>query len=113
MIDRTGLTGRFWLMKGAAITAAAVLDEISVRVRYEVSWFTSQKSLEDDPYHVGRIDRVWQFQLAWDKELPNGVDMQVGWKYARRRVESPWDGDIHEDKDYDQRRYWIGLTYKL
>jgi len=93
--------------------AAAVLDEISVRVRYEVSWFTSQKSLEDDPYHVGRIDRVWQFQLAWDKELPNGVDMQVGWKYARRRVESPWDGDIHEDKDFDQRRYWIGLTYKL
>jgi len=93
--------------------AAAVLDEVSVRVRYEVSWFTSQKELEEDPYHVGRIDRVWQFQFAWDKELPNGVDMQVGWKYARRRVESPWDGDIHEDKDYDQRRYWIGLTYKL
>lgn len=93
--------------------AEAVLDEFSVRVRYEVSWFTSQKSLEEDPYHVGRIDRVWQYQVAWDKELPNGVDMQIGWKYAKRRVESPWDGDIHEDKDYDQRRYWIGLTYKL
>jgi hypothetical protein len=93
--------------------AKPVFNKVDVRGRYQVAWFTSPKSVEDDPYHAGRIDRVYQTRIAFNRKLPHGVDMQVGFQYAMREVESPWDGDISEDKNYDQRRYWIGLTYKL
>jgi len=93
--------------------AEPVFDSVGIMGRHQVAWFTSEKSVEADPYHAGRIDRVYQAALTFDRKLSNGMNVQVGMQYALRRVESPWDGDISEDKNYDQRRYWIGLTYKL
>jgi hypothetical protein len=93
--------------------AAPVFDAVGVRAQHQLYWFTSQKALEDDPYHVGRKDIVWSYEVEFERGLGRSVDLNVGWRLAIRTVESPWDGDIAEDKDYDQRRYWIGLTYKL
>ena len=93
--------------------AAPVFAAVGVRWQYQVYWFTSAKELLDDPYHVGRIDRMTMVQLTFDRELPGGVDMEIGGRYTVRTVESPWAGEIAEDKDFNQRRYWIGLTYKL
>lgn len=90
-----------------------VAKNVSLRGGYQVYWFTSTKALEDDPYHRGRIDRVYMAQLRLQRDLPGGIGGEIGIRYAQRTVESPWDGDIASDKDYDQRRYWIGLTYKL
>ena len=76
-------------------------------------WFTPAKELRADPYHVGGIARVYMGQLRFHRKLPGNVRMQVGVRYTERTVESPWKGDIAADKDFNQRRYWIGLTYKL
>ena len=78
-----------------------------------IYWFTSEKRLDDDPYHVGRQDKVYMVQLALDRELARDIDMEIGIRYTERTVDSPWTGDIAEDKDFKQHRYWIGLTYKL
>ncbi|MBU1072935.1 hypothetical protein KKG45_06790, partial [bacterium] len=93
--------------------AERYFDKVSLSGQYQIYWFTSAKSLADDPYHVGRKDMVYAVQLDFDRELNKQVDLKIGVKYTRRTVESPWKGDIAEDKDYNQRRYWIGLTYKL
>lgn len=93
--------------------AEPFFEKVGLRGQYQVYWFTSAKELLDDPYHVGRIDRMKMIQLTFDRTLPGDVDMEIGVRYTVRTVESPWEGDIAEDKDFNQRRYWIGLTYKL
>jgi hypothetical protein len=93
--------------------AKKVFNSVSLRGQHQVYWFTSTKELVDDPYHVGRKDMVYAAQLVFNRKLKKTVNMAVGIKYTERVVESPWQGDIAEDKDYNQRRYWIGLTYKL
>jgi hypothetical protein len=93
--------------------AKPVFDAVGLSAQHQLYWFTSAKPLLDDPYHVGRKDKVWSLQLDFDRGLSRSVDLNVGARLAVRTVDSPWQGEIAEDKDYDQRRYWIGLTYKL
>ena len=92
---------------------APVCDSVSLRGQHQIYWFTSTKALADDPYHVGRKDKVYALQFEGSRRLTKSLSMDVGFRYTERVVESPWRGDIAEDKDYTQRRYWIGLTYKL
>ncbi len=93
--------------------AKPVFDKVSVRFQHQILWFTSEKELVDDPYHVGRKDMVYVGQLRFDKKVNKTLSINWGFRYAERVVESPWKGDIAADKDYTQHRYWIGLTYKL
>ena len=93
--------------------AKGIFDKVALRGQHQIYWFTSTKELVDDPYHVGRKDMVYATQLVFDRKLNKTLTMKLGVKYTERVVESPWKGDIAEDKDYNQRRYWIGLTYRL
>ena len=45
--------------------------------------------------------------------LTQDVDMDWGFGYAERDVDSPWWGDIKEDKNYISRTYWIGFSSTL
>ncbi len=90
-----------------------LFDSVSVRARYAVAYFTSTKSLEEDPYHVGRKDNVYTGQLRFSKKINKSMRASYGFQRSYREVESPWHGDIYEDKNYDQDRYWFGLTYTL
>jgi hypothetical protein len=90
-----------------------LFDSVSVRARYAVAYFTSQNSLEDDAYHVGRKDNVYTGQIRFSKKINKSMSAGYGFQRSYREVESPWHGDIFEDKNYDQNRYWFGLTYTL
>ena len=87
--------------------------KVAVRGQYQVYWFTSRKTLEEDPFHVGRRDDVWSVQATLEHTLRRGAVLQVGYRYTRRTADSPWRGDIAEDKDYEQNRWWMGITYRL
>ncbi len=87
--------------------------KLAVRGQYQVYWFTSDKALEEDPFHVGRRDDVWSIQATLDRTLSRSATLQLGYRYTQRTTDSPWRGDIAEDKDYEQNRWWLGLSYKL
>ena len=93
--------------------ARRAFTSLALSGQYQAYWYTSLKSLDADPYHVGRKDNVYSLELTLDRPVAGGVDGVFGFKFSQRTVDSPWQGDIAEDKDYDQRRYWIGLSYKL
>ena len=90
-----------------------LVRKVAVRGQYQVYWFTSRKTLEEDPFHVGRRDDVWSVQATLEHTLGRGSVLQLGYRYTQRTTDSPWRGDIAEDKDYEQNRWWLGITYRL
>lgn len=88
-------------------------DAVDLRAQYQAYWFTSDKVLADDPYHVGRKDEVYAVEFTLSRGVGRSVDVELGMRWGRRTVDSPWRGDIAEDKDYTQHRYWLGLAYEL
>ncbi len=88
---------------------------VSARARYAVSYFSADgtQTIADDPYHVGRQDNEYAYRIEASRKLPYGVSGKFGFQYAERDVDSPWWGDIKEDKNWIQRTWWFAMSYKL
>lgn len=100
------------------------LPELRLRAQYGVDYYSAKgtHTISDDPYHVGRQDNTTTYQVKGGRPLPallrnfglpEDVDMDWGFGYAERDVDSPWWGDIKEDKNYITRTYWIGFSSTL
>jgi len=110
-----------------APTQAAIkrwLPELRLRAQYGADYYSAEgtQTISDDPYHVGRQDNTYTYQIKGGRPLPailrnfgltQDVDMDWGFGYAERDVDSPWWGDIKEDKNYISRTYWIGFSSTL
>ena len=76
-----------------------------------------------DTYHTGRVDNVYTYQIKGGRKLPKKLQELMGWErsismnygfgYAERDVDSPWWGDIKEDKNWISRTYWVGFSTRL
>ncbi len=76
-----------------------------------------------DTYHTGRVDNVYTYQIKGGRKLPKKLQELMGWDrsismnygfgYAERDVDSPWWGDIKEDKNWISRTYWVGFSTRL
>lgn len=76
-----------------------------------------------DTYHTGRVDKVYTYQIKGGRKLPAKLQEWIGWNqsisanygfgYAERDVDSPWWGDIKEDKNWISRTYWVGFSTRL
>lgn len=76
-----------------------------------------------DTYHTGRQDNVYTYQIKGGRKLPARLQEWIGWEpsirmnfgfsYAERDVDSPWWGDIKEDKNWISRTYWVGFSTRL
>ncbi len=87
---------------------------LDLDISFSRKFFVSQKRLEDDPYHVGRMDEQVRTQLSWtSRHVWRRVDLELGWQHTQRVTDSPWQGDIAEDKDYTGNRFWMSLTQPL
>lgn len=100
------------------------LPELRLRAQYGADYYSAEgtQTISDDPYHVGRQDNTYTYQIKGARPLPavlrnfgltQDVDMDWGFGYAERDVDSPWWGDIKEDKNYISRTYWIGFSSTL
>jgi hypothetical protein len=100
------------------------LPELRLRAQYGVDYYSAEgtQTISDDTYHVGRQDNTYTYQIKGSRALPaifgnfglpDAVDMDYGFGYAERDVDSPWWGDIKEDKNYISRTYWIGFSTTL
>ena len=111
-----------WVPRQAALKRWVA--ELRARAQYSVAYYSAKgtQTISDDTYHVGRQDNSYTYQLKGSRPLPSvfrdfglpkGVSLDYGFGYAERDVDSPWWGDIKEDKNYISRTYWIGFSSTL
>ena len=93
-------------------------NSVYVHYQYARQFYTSERPLDIDPLHVGRIDASSQIQVVWaSKTVWNKTKLETGVRYTVRTADSP-AGNIGEDdpsdeKDYTGTRYWIALDRPL
>ncbi len=76
-------------------------------------YYTTQRPLAEDPFHVGRNDRYYKTTLSLSRKISKPLTLKAAVRRTERVVYSPWDGDITIDKDFTQWMYWINMTYRF
>ena len=88
-----------------------------LRGQYGVDYYSAKGTvkIEDDTYHVGRQDNYYTYRIKFSGDLPwyEGVGIDYGIRYDERSTDSPWWGDIKEDKNYISKTIWFGMSYRL
>lgn len=91
------------------------LSGLTLKGDHQIYYFTSKKRLEDDPFHVGRKDKIYRFEAIVDTRPVIGpANLQGGYRYTERTSTAPEASageDIGEEKDYTDNRIWIGVQY--
>ncbi len=88
-----------------------VLDaSLNSRLRRKI--FTTDRSLDADPFHRGRLDNRWDVspQLSWS--ITPSLDLDAQFTYEQRTTESDAAG-VARVKDFVRHEYGLGLTYKI
>jgi hypothetical protein len=95
--------------------AKILTSKISLRAQYQEAVFPAEGTvkIDDDPYHVGRVDNYYTYQISGSRKLPHKISSNFGYRYAERDTDSPWWGDIKEDKNWISNTIWFGMSYRL
>ena len=86
-------------------------DGIDLSFLFMDYYYTTTKSLAQDPYHAGRRDTYYKGTIEVGRDLTKNLSASAAVRYTERVVYSPWEGDITTDKDFTQWLYWISLNY--
>ena len=89
----------------------SVLDRLSFSFLFMDYYYTTTKTLVQDPYHAGRRDMFYKASAEAYRDLNRNVTLKVGTRYTQRVVDSPWQGDLNTDKDFTQWLFWTSLEY--
>jgi hypothetical protein len=89
------------------------IDRIDLTFLFMDYYYTTDRSLAEDPYHAGRRDTYYKATLEVQRKLSSTVDLSGSIRRTQRVVYSPWEGDITTDKDFIQWLYWINLNYRF
>jgi hypothetical protein len=89
------------------------IDRIDLTFLFMDYYYTTDRSLAEDPYHAGRRDTYYKATLEVQRKLSSTVDLSGSVRRTQRVVYSPWEGDITTDKDFIQWLYWINLNYRF
>ncbi len=88
-------------------------DRISLSFLFMDYYYTTTKSLADDPFHAGRRDMFYKGTVEVRRKLAKPLTLKLAVRRTERVVDSPWEGDITTDKDFTQWLYWISLNYRF
>ena len=89
------------------------LDRIDLSFLFMDYYYTTTKSLVEDPYHAGRRDTYYKGTAEVRRKLSKDLTIKLATRRTERVVYSPWEGDITTDKDFVQWLYWINLSYRF
>jgi hypothetical protein len=89
------------------------VDKIGVSFLYMDYYYTTEKTLVEDPYHAGRRDTFYKGTLELSRKLAKPLNLKLAVRRTERVVDSPWEGDITTDKDFTQWLYWFSLKYSF
>ena len=76
-------------------------------------YYTTRKTLVQDPYHAGRRDTYYKATLEVRRKISKPITLKLAVRRTERVVYSPWEGDITTDKDFTQWLYWVNLSYRF
>jgi len=93
--------------------AMPVFDSIDGSYLFMDYYYTTDRDLFDDPYHVGRRDKMQKVGVSVNRKITKTLSVYASFRYSDRVVESPWYGDITIDKDFIEHRYWVGMDYSF
>ncbi len=89
------------------------IDGIGFSVLYMDYYYTVQRPLVEDPYHVGRRDKNYKYTVDLQRKLGATMSGRLSARRTERVVESPWAGDLQTDKAFTQWQYWLELSYRF
>jgi hypothetical protein len=92
---------------------ARYVDKIGLTFLFMDYYYTVQRPLVDDPYHVGRRDLNYKYTVELQRRLSRDVTLRVATRRSSRTVESPWEGDLATDKAFVQWQTWVDLSYRF
>jgi hypothetical protein len=81
--------------------------------RYEYRTYTSEKSVEDDPFHHGRKDTKQTICGSLNLKMTSNLSANVSYRYRQRSVDSPRKDEITEVKDYTNHCVSVGLRFEV
>ncbi len=86
--------------------------DISLKHRIRHRYYTSDFSLEDDPFHAGREHLHQRVMFTMETEIVPGLEGGPSIDYEWRRSDSPNDR-VPEVKDFDVFRFSFKFSYKV
>lgn len=92
---------------------APVVDRVSFSFLFMDYYYTTQRSLVEDPYHLGRRDLNYKGSVELQRRLSRELTARLSVRRTSRTVESPWEGDLTTDKAFVQWLTWVDLTYRF
>lgn len=90
-----------------------VINQLDFSFLFMDYYYTTLKSLVQDPYHSGRRDTYYKATVEARRRLSRTVTLKAAVRRTERVVYSPWEGDITTDKDFTQWMYWVNCTYRF
>jgi len=90
-----------------------LVDKIAVSFLFMDYYYSTGKTLVEDPYHAGRRDMFYKGTVEVSRKLAKPLNLKIGVRRTERVVDSPWQGDITTDKDFTQWLVWFSLQYRF
>ena len=75
-------------------------------------YFTTDKSLAEDPYHAGRMETIHRLSSAVDVGISRHLSVIGRYVHQQRDVSSKMEELIEEVKNFSQNRFSLGLTLR-
>jgi len=86
--------------------------DLSIQYKLRNRYYTTDNSIEIDPFHAGRADKRHRIILSLDREIFSKLDANISYTYEWRDVESDVSY-VPDIKDFQQNVLSLGLTYKI
>lgn len=90
--------------------AESVNTALSSRIRRRV--YTTERSLESDPFHRGRLDTRWELTPSIGWSLSQAWDVNLYFTYEERSSQSDYV-KLAQVKDFVRREVGIGFMYRI
>ncbi len=90
-----------------------LIDRISLSFLFMDYYYTTNKTLAQDPYHAGRRDMFYKGTVEVRRRISRPITLKLAVRRTERVVDSPWEGDITTDKDFTQWLFWTSLNYRF
>ncbi|MEO0082780.1 MAG: hypothetical protein ABIK33_00120 [candidate division WOR-3 bacterium] len=76
---------------------------------FQTRIYTTENAFEIDPYHKDRNDKIFSFGTGLNYRLSKKIQMSLEYEKEKRSVNTPYNINIEEIKDYQAERISLGI----
>jgi hypothetical protein len=94
----------------AVIASIPLKGSVDGQLRRRI--YTTKRSIEDDPFHRGRLDLRWKLTPSIEMALTSRVDLTFGYSYEQRKTTSDIP-KVEEIKSFQVRQVFGAIAYRF